>query len=368
MNKETRNSALVTALAFHYQTLIGLEKCFDLKEGQSVFFEKDGDISFISEEKELSTQIEVKNYSDNLTDNHLNFWKTLNNWLQPEFDHTKYGSLILHTTQPFSSKSSFKDWNSSSVDERLKIIHNIYSNNSSSSSEVSKIQRNIISYNSEIVKKVIEKISLYTDAEKLKDIEVKIQSKLLGIPMNNLRNYLNELIGYVYSEAKNGCWEITFDSFKEFNIALTSIYSRKEFTLPQFTGRSATENEVENNKTKLFVSKILDIDYSEVIAEAVGNWLELINSLNTELDNSPTYINETRSYQQQLISRFNRKYSIAKRNDYNPKDLYDDIISEPPLNISNQCIPHLAYKNGLLHHAMDDYSLNLKWNCKNECY
>ena len=31
---QTKNAALTTALAFHYQVLIGLEKCFALEEGQ----------------------------------------------------------------------------------------------------------------------------------------------------------------------------------------------------------------------------------------------------------------------------------------------------------------------------------------------
>ena len=34
---QTKNAALTTALAFHYQLLIGLDKCFSLEEGQSDF-------------------------------------------------------------------------------------------------------------------------------------------------------------------------------------------------------------------------------------------------------------------------------------------------------------------------------------------
>ena len=45
---QTKNAALITALAFHYQVLIGLDKCFSLEDSQSVWFEKDGDVSLIS--------------------------------------------------------------------------------------------------------------------------------------------------------------------------------------------------------------------------------------------------------------------------------------------------------------------------------
>ena len=103
---QTKNAALTTALAFHYQLLIGLDKCFSLEEGQSVWFEKDGDVSLISPDTLASTQTEVKDYAAPLTDHHENLWKTLKNWMDPEFDHTKYGVLILHTTQAFGDRKS----------------------------------------------------------------------------------------------------------------------------------------------------------------------------------------------------------------------------------------------------------------------
>ena len=108
---QTNNAALTTALAFHYQVLIGLDKCFSLEEGQSVWFEKDGDVSFITPDALVSTQTEVKDYAAPLTDHHENLWKTLKNWLSPEFDHTQYGALILHTTQAFGATTRLKDWN-----------------------------------------------------------------------------------------------------------------------------------------------------------------------------------------------------------------------------------------------------------------
>ncbi len=52
---KTKNAALTTALAFHYQVLIGLDKCFSLENGQTVWFEKDGDVSLISPDGLTST-------------------------------------------------------------------------------------------------------------------------------------------------------------------------------------------------------------------------------------------------------------------------------------------------------------------------
>ena len=115
---QTKNAALTTALAFHYQVLIGLDTCFSLEEGQSVWFEKDGDVSLISPNTLASTQTEVKDYAAPLTDHHENLWKALKNWLAPEFDRTQYGVLVLHTTQAFGATARLKDWNTHSAEHQ----------------------------------------------------------------------------------------------------------------------------------------------------------------------------------------------------------------------------------------------------------
>lgn len=121
----TKNSALDTALSFYYQTLVGLEKCFDLQEGGVIYFEKDGDVSFVDENPLNSQQIEVKHYSDNLTNHHENFWKTLKNWLLPEFRHEQYQYLVL-CTQHYSTtgmvktqKKKWRFWNKFLKNEKI---------------------------------------------------------------------------------------------------------------------------------------------------------------------------------------------------------------------------------------------------------
>ncbi|TOB49321.1 hypothetical protein CGK03_24775, partial [Vibrio parahaemolyticus] len=89
---------------------------------QSVWFEKDGDVSLISIDALTSIQTEVKDYSAPLTDHHENLWKTIKNWLAPDFDHTQYGVLMLHTTQAFGASTRLKNWNAEPVEKRLEIL------------------------------------------------------------------------------------------------------------------------------------------------------------------------------------------------------------------------------------------------------
>ena len=146
-NSPPKNAALTTALAFHYQVLIGLDKCFALEEGQSVWFEKDGDVSLMSPDVLTSTQTEVKDYSAPLTDHHENLWKTLKNWLAPEFCHAQYGALVLHTTQAFGTTTRLHNWNTQTVEQRLAVLTSIFAErtdeqlNTKRPSEIIKMQK-----------------------------------------------------------------------------------------------------------------------------------------------------------------------------------------------------------------------------------
>lgn len=75
-----------------------------------------------------STQTEVKDYAAPLTDHHENLWKTLKNWLAPEFDSSLYSILVLHTTQAFGATTRLKEWNTQSAEQRLQILKDIFRN------------------------------------------------------------------------------------------------------------------------------------------------------------------------------------------------------------------------------------------------
>jgi len=367
---QTKNAVLKTALSFHYQVLIGLEKCFSLEEKQSIWFEKDGDVSFLGGEINDSSQIEVKNYADALTDHHENFWNTLKNWLDPLFDHEKYGALILYTTQSFGQTTRLKNWNTQTAEQRFNTLENIFSERSKEEldakkpKEIVKLQKLVMQANPEKIQKIIKKVTLLTEADDADSLRKSIQSKLIGIPINNQKKYLQELVGFVYDQADKNSWEVRKKDFTAKCEELTSVYRKKEFTFPPFIGYEATESDVSRLQEKLFVQKIDDIEHYEVIPEAIGNWLELQNSLIAELDEYPLYREKTKNYQNQIVKRFQRCYSTAQLEFNEPikdsKILYNKIIAEQPLNLGNE-IPPIEYKNGLIHDAMDDNSRDLKW-------
>ncbi|WP_028767835.1 hypothetical protein [Shewanella fidelis] len=366
----TKNAALTTALAFHYQVLIGLDKCFSLEEGQSVWFEKDGDVSLMSPDALASTQTEVKNYTDRLTDHHENLWKTLKNWLASEFDHIQYGVLVLHTTQAFGAKTQLKDWNTQTAEQRLQVLKYIYAArseeqlNAEKPTDIIKLQKAVMDYDDALLKIVLGKVTLFTDADNEQDLEKRILAKPVGIPKSNLSTYLHGLIGFVYAQATRQSWSISQQAFRAKCEELTTLLCKKEFTFPTFVGYEASEREVELHQDKLFVQKIADIEHHEMIPDAIGNWLELQNSFLEQLDEYPLYKNKTVTYQNQLVRKYKLAHSSAQLEAIDAikssKLIYNKTMQEQPLNMGND-IPPIEYRNGLIHDAMDDDERDLKW-------
>lgn len=91
--------------------------------------------------------------------------------------------------------------------------------------------------------------------------------------------------------------------------------------------------------------------------------------MNDEFDKNPLYKRDTLKYQTQLITKFNYSYNNAQLDDGDTitrsKRLYNNVIGENPLPMDN-ITPPLAYKNGLIHDAMDNEANNIKWKVEDE--
>ncbi len=371
---QTKNAALTTALAFHYQVLIGLDTCFSLEEGQSVWFEKDGDVSLISPDTLASTQTEIKDYAAPLTDHHENLWKTLKNWLTQEFDHTQYGVLVLHTTQGFGATTRLKDWNTYNAEQRLEVLEDIFAErtekqiNADKPSEIIKLQKAVmIDAAHEDLVNVLAKVVLHVESEDIEALKNSYFNKLSGyIPPANRQAFAEGLIGFIYEQANGTEWVIDKTAFDQKREALTARWGPTLFTIPDFADRDATEEEVDVYITELFAQKILEIEYEDVLPEAIGNWLELRNSLIEELNGYPQFRETVSRYREQWIRAFSAKYRMDSRKQGSSvpisQDLYDQVTSEMPFGIDGYPNPDFVFRNGLIHDAMDDEEQDLKWS------
>jgi hypothetical protein len=319
---------------------------------QSVWFEKDGDVSLLASDAAQSTQTEVKDYAAPLTDHHENLWKTLKNWLADDFEPVKYGVLMLHTTQAFGTTTRLKDWNSQSAEQRLQVLKEIFSErttkqlNVEKPSGIIKLQKMVMAADEFLLNSVLGKVTLFTEADNGQELEKQITSRPLGIPKNNLQSYLQGLIGFVYAQADQQSWSISHQDFTAKCEELTARLCKKEFTFPIFTGDEASDQEVESNQDRPFVQKINEIEHHEMLPEAVSNWIELQNSLLEQLDEYPLYKESTITYQNQLVRKYKLAYSTAQLEATDAikssKILYNKTIGEQPLNMGND-IPPIKY-------------------------
>ena len=370
---QTQNSALTTALAFHYQVLIGLDKCFELENGQSVWFEKDGDVSLMSPDALNSIQNEVKNYPAPLTDHHENLWKTLKNWLAPDFNHDQYGVLVLHTTQAFGSTTQLKNWNEQTAEQRLQVLKDIFlsrpetERNADKPSEIIKLQKKVVEGTSrDDLLPVLEKVLLHVESADLETLKNNYFNKLSGyIPLSNRQAFSEGLIGFIYEQANATEWVIDKTAFDQKRETLTAKWGPTLFTIPDFEARDATDDEVDTYITEFFVKKIIEIEYQDVLPEAIGSWLELRNALIEELNGYPQFRKVVSQYRERWIRAFSAKYRSACRKEGSPmaisQDLYDQVTSEIPFGIEGYQNPDIIFRNGLIHDAMDDDERNLKW-------
>ena len=119
MNKLANNATRLLE-AISYQLIVTLKYCHGLAKGQTLWLEYYGDVTVSGE-----VQVEVKDFAEDLTDGHINFWNTLKNWMSPNFKQTKYSELILLTTQTYGAASKLRHWNQSTVQEKLDLLQGV---------------------------------------------------------------------------------------------------------------------------------------------------------------------------------------------------------------------------------------------------
>lgn len=207
---------------------------------------------------------------------------------------------------------------------------------------------------------------MHVESANLEALRKSYFNKLSGyIPPSNRQAFAEGLIGFIYEQANDTKWiidKITFDQKRE---ALTAKWGPTLFTIPDFGVRDATEDEVDAHITEFFAQKIIEIEYEDVLPEAVGSWLELRNALIEELNGYPQFREVVNKYRERWIRTFSAKYRSACRKQGSlmalSQDLYDQVTSEIPFGIEGYSNPDIVFRNGLIHDAMDDDEQGLKW-------
>jgi len=355
------NDSTKTFKPIIYQFLIALEKCFEMQDDESIWIEKYGDVTSSSR-----IQIEVKNYQKNLTDLDHNVWKTLKNWLDDNFDATKYKNLILLTTQTISKSSKFINWNTKNKDEKYQIL-DLISEEFNKQKEKSDLTQKLLN---DILKpdknhkllEILEKFTIQSKSDNDEVLYKKLkETRTDGILEEKKDEYLDSLIGYIIKpEITSGGWEIKNKDFRQKTKSLIETYTSTTKVFPKIEIPLITNDIIKEHQSYLFVQKIEDIDYCEVKSEAISDFIYSRTVLNEELKNYEISKKEYRHYENELLKSFQvkRRNALLDVNSSNrinkSKKLYNDTTGEVAPNFYNFNDTPKSYRNGILHELAND--------------
>lgn len=385
--------------ALKYQIHVAIDYCHTLEKNDVLWIEVCGDVTI-----EGHSQIEVKNYSDDLTDGHENFWNTLNNWLKPDFNHQQYSNLILLTTQAYGERASLKNWEEMDVDQRLLTLEAIHENaetrfkkanplnyegkngRCATGTEESAVkQKNIKPSKSlHLQRKVLAtdtrnsllealpKIKIITKQPDLLELINRYKRRhLKAIPPHKMDFFLDDLFGFMTSTLKiKGYWCFTVDEFDKKIAELTARYLIGTLKFPtinsEFIESEATKIDV---RTRCFAMKLDEIGVGdELILEATADLLhaqqyiaEVIKDYTTSPKDIEDYCrNQLRIHRSSRLSAM-CKCDAALSHDQLQKAsyaFYGERCAEAVPPFSTYDFTPIEFRNGIYHILADEEGKN----------
>lgn len=267
-----------------FQFLVALDRCFEMQEGESVFIETFGDVSVLGGDN--PTQIESKCYKTDLTDLDENVWNTIHNWMRDDFPIEKFSSLFLLTTQKAGKKSEWGSWNKKGLEDKLKTLNRIkeYFDKKKKKSEKLKSMMDAIFDASkskrlaEIAKKLFIDCLDTNDEQYYKSLLNRDKS----IPKIQRNKYINSLLGWIIRPQKK--WTISNEDFEKEAQEIAEKLRKNTVVFPDKLQLTNIKNEEYEENS--FVRKIKDIEYDEVIPEAVDDYVHTVLLIEQELRES----------------------------------------------------------------------------------
>lgn len=358
MAKQSNNST-PTIKGFIYQFLVALRKCFELQEGETVYIETFGDVSILGERN--TEQIESKFYKSNLTDTDHNVWNTLNNWLKDEFPLDSFSSLVLLTTQKLQSTSVWFGWNDKNIASKLTTLKGIaekYSRKKSNKDpKTEKLLESVLEESkSERLKIILQKFVIDNNA--LNDIQYYNSIKAIyakTIPLSRQNEFIRSMLGYVITpKTIDNNWAIAYEDFtKEVNVLAQSLID----TTTQFPSKIKLQNiKHEEYNENEFVNKIREIEYEDVVLDAITDYVQTKGLIIKEILTSKRISESFGEYEESINKKHGIEYRKACRNCssneqkiLHSKNFYDEMMAseEGSFHVYNS-VPRY-FHNGMLH-------------------
>ncbi|EPB7991249.1 hypothetical protein ACI51W_34600 (plasmid) [Pseudomonas marginalis] len=254
--------------ALQYQLFVAVDHCYALESEECLWLEVFGDVTVLGK-----TQVEVKFYSDSLTDGHSNFWNTLKNWLNDGFDHKEYQTLVLLTTQEYGAQTALKGWNDRTAAEKLNVMQKIFDASqdklgnddveTSKSSKSQKLQQYVMAAERrDDLLEILDRMKITTDAASLEERIHNFKTiHLKTIRDTKHQSFIDDLLGFMCgTELIATGWKITHKAFSDKLSELNKLYMKHPITFPPLDEDALKESiKIEDIKSRVFAQKINEI-------------------------------------------------------------------------------------------------------------
>jgi hypothetical protein len=371
------NDTTKTRQGDNYHYLIALEKCINAKEGEVIYIEQKGDIA--TDE----SSIEVKHHENEkhkISDNHIDFWKTLKNWVNnyEVIKNCKY--LILLTTSQIQEKSQLANWNKSTKNEKLKILTEL-KNQKEIPTNIKKFVETIFDFSDKQKHnedRLIEIIDKFTISHGHLTIQKKIDEVLENPLFTTLnkqrrRDFLDMLLSYISAEGRNNPedWRIDVSSFKSHVSIYAPIYVRDTQPIPDLYKNADTD--INKYSEYVFVKEMknIEIDNSQM-QDAICDYFRAFKTGIYLNENDPLFDDKLSDYQNNIIlkdiSIIKSKYQIDiddfednKQIKKQSKKTFYDAISMELRPINGYSPNQVFFQRGTIHIIVNSSENDFTW-------
>ncbi len=367
-----RNDDTKTKLGdiFHYYLV--LEQCLNLQENESIVVETYGDISIVSENDSANMEIKQHLNEHYLSDRHIDFWKSLKNWVENHENMKQFKSLVLFTTSKISATSRLADWNKKSSSERLCILKDIGANVKEQEKAFRPLYDKIFSYEEELILDVIERIVLQTEMENVTTVRKRIKSNPFFklVPDKDQEFFINTVMGYILEKPSSypHTWSI---SFKDFSNTANEIRDRLASQTRPLPRNPQNQNPINYNafNHRDFVQAIREIDYEDAVHKAIASYCRTHELISNMCVDNPIFLVDINEYKDDLEDKLTVMKGRSKRGcDINnlievikhSKDLYDEAMLLPPEPFGSISPNRSFFQQGIMHTIVEERTF--KWN------
>lgn len=293
--------------ALQYQLFVAVEHCYALEPDQCLWLEVFGDVTVSGK-----TQVEVKFYADNLTDSHTNFWNTLKNWLNEGFDHKKYQTLVLLTTQNYGTQTTLKGWNEHTAAQKLSVMQMIFDTsreklkncNSDGEAPILSKSQTLQQYvmaaeRRDDLIEILERMNITTSASTLEErIQNFKTTHLKTIRDTKYQDLIDSLLGFMCgTELVATGWKITHKAFSDKLSELHKQYRKHSNTFPPLDEDALKKSiKIEEVKLREFAQKICEIGGENRLPKAALHLLIAEQTISQLYDDGVLFKSDVDSY------------------------------------------------------------------------